>query len=193
MRTRDLFPTDAPLPAAQLIGRGEVVASLATALTQGVHQIVLGPRRTGKTSVCRVALEQVAADGTYVVGIDLFAIANRAELATALVRGAVANRGRLARGAQKLRDAGHAVLGLASVTLTAKLKAELGEDIEIAYTPALAHRDPERALDYALNDLQAIAAADDVCRSPAATGVRGVHRAFMGTLRGSQGARSGGG
>lgn len=162
VRSRDLFPTDAPLPAAQLIGRGEVVASLAAALTQGVHQIVLGPRRTGKTSVCRAALEQVAGDGTYVVSVDLFAIANRAEFATALVRGAVANRGRLARGARRLLDAGHALAGLASVTLTAKLKAELGEDVEIAFTPALAHRDPERVLDYALRLLQRIAVADDV-------------------------------
>ena len=162
LRSRDLFPTDAPLPAAQLIGRTDVVTSLTDALTQGMHQVVLGPRRTGKTSVCRAALEQLDAAGAYVVSIDLFALANRAELATALVQAAIANRGPLARGAQRLRAAGRALTGLAGATLTAKLKAELGEDIEIAYTPALANRDPDRSLDYALRLLQRIAEADDV-------------------------------
>lgn len=119
-RSRDLFPTDAPLPAAQLIGRTEVVDSLTDSLAQGLHQVVLGRRRTGKKSVCRAALEQLDAAGAYVVRVDLFALANRAELATALVQAAIANCGPLARGAQRLRSAGRAMTGLAGATLTAK-------------------------------------------------------------------------
>ena len=47
------------------------------------------------------------------------------------------------------------------MTLTSKMQAELGQDVEIAFTPALAMRDPEGSLDYALTLLQRIAGADD--------------------------------
>ena len=47
------------------------------------------------------------------------------------------------------------------MTLTSKLQAELGQDVEIAFTPALATRNPEGSLDYALGLLQRIAEADN--------------------------------
>ena len=52
----DLFPSDSPIPASQLIGRRDDVAEIATRLEAGTHLIVAGPRRTGKTSVCEAAL-----------------------------------------------------------------------------------------------------------------------------------------
>lgn len=160
-RSRDLFPTDAPVAGDGLIGRSADVSALHAALAGGVHQVVLGPRRTGKTSVCRSALDALSDDGAYVVSLDLFGLASVAELAAALVAATVANRGPVPRGVRKARAAGRAVAGLASMTLTSKMQAELGQDVEIAFTPALATRNPEGSLDYALALLQRIAEADD--------------------------------
>lgn len=160
-RSRDLFPTDQPVGPEDLIGRAEDVEAVRADLAAGVHQVVLGPRRTGKTSACRAALEQLADDGAYVVSIDLFALTGRPELAAAIVAGCIANRGPVARGARRARVIGRGVASLASMTLTSRLQAELGEEVEIAFAPALAARDPERSLDYALRLPQTIAEADD--------------------------------
>jgi hypothetical protein len=161
LRSRDLFPTDAPVPAAGLIGRDDDVAVLRADLAAGVNQVMLGPRRTGKTSVCRGALDALAHDGVYIVGVDLFSMGSVAELAAALVAGSLANRGPAARGVRKVQTVGRALAGLASMTLTSKLQAELGQDVEIAFTPSLAGRNPEGSLDYALALMQRIADADE--------------------------------
>jgi len=161
-RSRELFPTDSPVAPERLIGRQLEVARLQTSLHNGVNQVVLGPRRTGKTSVCRAALTALAERGTYVASLDLFALATPAELAAELVAACVANRGLLARGSRRLRSAGRAARGLAGVTLSSSLQAELGQDVEVAFSPALAARDPERSLDYALGLPQRIAEKDDV-------------------------------
>lgn len=161
-RSRELFPTDAPVAPERLIGRQHDVARLQTSLHNGVNQVVLGPRRTGKTSVCRAALTALAERGTYVASLDLFALATPAELAAELVAACVANRGLLARGSRRLRSAGRAARGLAGVSLSSSLQAELGQDVEVAFSPALAARDPERSLDYALGLPQRIAEKDDV-------------------------------
>ena len=92
-RSRDLFPTDAPVSADGLIGRAADVAALREDLAAGVHQVILGPRRTGKTSVCRSALDGLADGGAYVVSLDFFGLASAAELAAAMVAAAVGNRG----------------------------------------------------------------------------------------------------
>ena len=161
LRSRDAFPTDAPLDDVDLIGRDAEVGSLHRDLAAGVHQVVLGPRRTGKTSVCRAALERLADDGAYVVSVDLFGLTGRAELAAALIAGCIANRGPLARGASRARTMGREAVALAAGTVTTKLQAEFGQDLDIAYSPALAARDPERSLDYALLLLQRIAVKDN--------------------------------
>lgn len=161
LRSRDLFPTDAPIGGDDLIGRAVEVGSVREDLAAGVHQVLLGPRRTGKTSVCRAALDDLADDGAYVVSLDLFGLSSRAAFAAAMVAGCVANRGPVARGASRARAAGRGLAAAASVTLTAKMQAELGQDVEMAWTPALAARDPERSLEYALRLPQRIAEADD--------------------------------
>ena len=77
----DLFPTDVPIPASQLIGRGDDVRDLATALVNGTSLIMAGPRRTGKTSVCEAALGRAERGGCYPARLDLFRISDAAELA----------------------------------------------------------------------------------------------------------------
>lgn len=156
-----LFPTDRPLPADLLIGRAEDVREIAATLAGGGHLVISGPRRTGKTSVCDAALRQLEDDGLYVVEIDLFRIASAAELAEALVARTIANRPLLRRIVHQAREAGRLVADAGGVSAVMKSKTELGEEMEIAFTPNLARRDPERYLDYALALPGRIAEADD--------------------------------
>jgi len=155
-----LFPTDQPLPAELLIGRGEDVREIAATLGGGGHLVISGPRRTGKTSVCDAALRRLEDDGLYVVEVDLFRIASAAELAEVLVAQTIANRSALRRIVHQAREAGRLVADTAGVSAVVKSKTELGEEMEIAFTPHLARRDPERYLDYALALPGRIAEAD---------------------------------
>lgn len=155
-----LFPTDQPLPASLLIGRAEDVREIAVTLAGGGHLIISGPRRTGKTSVCEAALRALEDEGCYVVEIDLFRIASAAELAEVLVARTIANRSALSRIVHQAREAGRLVADAAGVSAVIKSKTELGEELEIAFTPQMARRDPERYLDYALALPGRIADAD---------------------------------
>jgi uncharacterized protein len=155
-----LFPTDRPLPADLLIGRGEDVREIAATLAGGGHLIISGPRRTGKTTACDAALRALEGEGCYVVEIDLFRIASAAELAEVLVARTIANRSALRRIVHQAREAGRLVADAAGVSAVVKSKTELGEELEIAFTPQMARRDPERYLDYALALPGRIAEAD---------------------------------
>ena len=62
-RSRELFPTDGPLGAAELIGRSEEVRDLTRTLAGGVNRIIAGPRRTGKTIPTGSAWLEYAPDG----------------------------------------------------------------------------------------------------------------------------------
>src|ERR671935_298545 len=96
-RSSDLFPTDQPIPASQMIGRDADVREISSALAAGSSVVVAGPRRTGKTSVCDAVLGRLARRGFYVVAVDLFRIATTAELAETLVAHAISNRSALKR------------------------------------------------------------------------------------------------
>src|SRR5581483_3136861 len=88
----DLFPTDVPIPSSQMIGRGDDVQEISTALIGGTHVIVAGPRRTGETSVCEAALGRAHRRGCYTARLDLFRIADVAEFAEALTLAVIGNR-----------------------------------------------------------------------------------------------------
>jgi hypothetical protein len=149
-RSSDLFPTDQPIPASQMIGRATDVRELTVALEAGSNVIVAGPRRTGKTSVCDAAVGELLKRGFYAVSIDLFRIASAAEFAEALVAATISNRSALRRIVHQTRRAGRMVADALQTSAVIKSKAQLGEELEIAFTPGLASRDPERYLDYAL-------------------------------------------
>lgn len=51
-RSGDILPLSAPMPAAQLIGRGRWVHSVAAAVANGTNVVVPGGRKAGKTSAC---------------------------------------------------------------------------------------------------------------------------------------------
>ncbi len=144
-----------------MIGRAEDVREIATALEQGINLVVTGPRRTGKTSVCDAALTRAKGHGCYVAAVDLFRLADAAELAEALVAAVVANRSKVHRAVRRARLAGRAALTAAQAAGVMRLRDEMGEAIEIVLTPGIAQRDPQRYLDLALRLPDQIARADD--------------------------------
>lgn len=156
----ELFPTDSPVPARQLIGRRDDVAEVATRLEAGTHLVVAGPRRTGKTSVCEAALGRLARRGVYTAKVDLFRASDAGELAEAVAAAVIANRSATHRALRRARTAGRAALSAAQAQAVLKLVGELGEGVELALTPGLAARDPERALDLALELPERVAVAD---------------------------------
>jgi uncharacterized protein len=156
----DLFPSDSPIPASQLIGRRDDVREIATRLEAGTHLIVAGPRRTGKTSVCEAALGRARRRGAYTAGIDLFRVSDAAELAEAVAAAVIANRSAAHRALRRARSAGRAALSAAQARAILRMVGELGEGVEIALTPGLAAQDPERALDLALELPERVARAD---------------------------------
>jgi AAA+ ATPase superfamily predicted ATPase len=156
----ELFPTDEPIPASQMIGRGEDVRQVAAALENGTSLVMAGPRRTGKTSVCEAALMRLRGRGLYVVAVDLFAIADDAEFAEALVSAVLSNRAALRRLLPKARRFGGQALSAAQGAAIMKLKGQLGDAVELALTPGLAAQDPQRALAQALELPQRVALAD---------------------------------
>jgi uncharacterized protein len=103
----DLFPTDQPIPASQIIGRREDVAEIAAALQGGTNLVLAGPRRTGKTSVCDAALTRARSAGCYTASVDLFRLADAAELAEALATAVIGNRSRTRRLLSAARRIGH--------------------------------------------------------------------------------------
>ena len=159
-RSNDLFPTDHPVSAEELIGRDADVGEIATTLAGGASVVVAGPRRTGKTSVCDAVLGRLAEQEMYTVAIDLFRIATAAELAEALVAETLSNRSAVRRALHQTRRAGRVVADALQTSAIVRSKTQLGEDLEIAFQPGLAARDPERYVDYALGLPARIAAAD---------------------------------
>ncbi len=156
----DLFPTDEPIPASQMIGRAEDVAQVASALENGTNLVLAGPRRTGKTSVCDAALTRAKAHGCYIASVDLFAIADDAELAEALASAILSNRPAVRKLLPKARRFGRQALTTAQGALVMKLRGQFGDAVELAVTPGLATRDPQRALTEALELSQRVALAD---------------------------------
>jgi hypothetical protein len=156
----ELFPSDSPIPAKLLIGRGDDLREIATRLEAGTHLVVAGPRRTGKTSVCEAALARLARRGLYTASVDLFRVSDAAELAEAIAAAVLSNRSAAHRALRRARSAGRAALSAAQAQAVVRMAGELGEGVEIAVTPGLAARDPERALDLALELPQQVARAD---------------------------------
>ena len=156
----DLFPTDSPIPASQMIGRRDDVREIATRLQAGTHLIVAGARRTGKTSVCEAALMRARRRGAYTARIDLFRVSDAAELAEAVAAAVIANRSAAQRLLRRARSAGRAALSAAQARAAVRMVGELGEGVEVALTPGLAAEDPDRALGLALELPERVARSD---------------------------------
>lgn len=157
----ELFPTDAPLPADAMIGRRDDVDDVARGLIGGANLIVAGPRRTGKTSVCDAALAVCAQEGCYVAAVDLFRLADAAELAEALTVRILENRPVLRRALAGAAAGGARVLEALSTTVAFRAREDLGDTVEVALTLSAARSEPQRALAAAWELAERVAAADD--------------------------------
>jgi hypothetical protein len=143
-----------------MIGREDDIREVEAALTGGTNLILAGPRRTGKTSVCEAALVRARRRGYYTASLDLFRIADTAELAEALAVSVIANRSPARRLVRKARELGRTALTAAQAAAMLKLQGQLGEGVELAITPGWAAQDPQRALDLALELPERVATAD---------------------------------
>ena len=143
------------------MGRSVDVDELTNALANGLNRTMVGPRRTGKTSVALAAVAELRARDCYVVSIDLFRLSGTAELAEALARGLLANRAPAHRAGAAARRASRSLIKATGRMVSATLSGEFGPDIEIALTPGLAARDPQHYLAFALELCQQVADRDD--------------------------------
>jgi hypothetical protein len=143
-----------------MIGRSLEVHELAVALGQGLNQVMGGPRRNGKTTVCEAALNSLADEGAYTIEVDLFKLSGLSKLATAIVSGLVANRSAPHRGARRMVNVVERAVGVAAGVATAKLKTEWGPDVEIALSPHVARDDPRGSFEKALVLLETVAEKD---------------------------------
>lgn len=159
--SRELFPSDAPVPLDRMIGRHGDVDRLVLALSGGGHRVLAAPRRTGKTSVCEAALHLMRREGFYTVSVSLFRCTSSAALAQALAQETLMNRAAMDRLIARVREAGATVVKGAALTLATRAQADLGDGVEIAISPGRAAADPERALRLALELPQRIAERDD--------------------------------
>ena len=143
-----------------MIGRQEDVREVAAALENGTNVVLAGARRTGKTSVADAAITRARGRGFYVVSIDLFRIADAAELAEVLATAVLQNRPAARQLLPKARRFGRQALSAAQGAAALKMQTQLGDGVELALSPGLAARDPEKALLDALELPQRVAMAD---------------------------------
>lgn len=64
------FPVGGPVPGADLVGREAYLRRLVERLHDGMHVLVAGPRRIGKTSIIHEALRRLARKGALVAYVD---------------------------------------------------------------------------------------------------------------------------
>ena len=157
----ELFPTEKPLPTGEFFGRDDDITALVNSLEAGTHCILAEPRRTGKTTVARSVLTELEARGFYTVSIDLWEFADQGELASALVGRTIANRPRLKRVPHALQERGRQAAQAVQIVASTKLSEEFGQEVELAWKPALADHDIRGYMRFALELPQRIAAKDD--------------------------------
>ena len=157
--SQEMFPTKGPVALKQMIGRSDELTALSAQLRSGSHQILAGPRRTGKTSLCDAATAKLHADGTYVVHVDLFQVESLSALAERIVLGAIGNRPTVKKVLPALGRAGRA-LGQAA-RIHATLKNEFGADLEFAFASGTSTKTPDEQFDFALKLLNKLSMADD--------------------------------
>jgi hypothetical protein len=156
----ELFPTDEPIPAAAMIGRDDDVDAIARGLLGGANLVVAGPRRTGKTSVCDAAVAVCAREGCYTASVDLFRIADAAELAETVTLRLLDNRPVLRRALRGAAARSGRLVDALSTSVAYRARQDLGEQVELALTVS-AGRDRQRSLAAAWELAERIAAADD--------------------------------
>lgn len=154
-----LFPTDEPIEPSHLIGRADDVEEIAVQLELGANVVVAAPRRTGKTTVCDAAIENLAEKGCYTVSVDLFAVDGIDQFAEVLIEECVKNRPLLRKALFAAKKTGKSFYESISLTVGAKIAGGGMDDLDFSVLPRL-KKDPVAYLDYALSLPEKIATAD---------------------------------
>jgi len=157
----ELFPTDEPVSGDALIGRDDDVDGISSSLMGSINTVLAGPRRIGKTSVAREALEVCRRAGAYTVALDLFKQADGIQLAESLAIRTLSNRPEARRLLARVRESPERAQQVAGQVAAVRLRQEFGDVVDLALAPGSRRPDPTRALASALDLLQAIAEADD--------------------------------
>jgi hypothetical protein len=66
-----LFPAGGPVPPDLVIGRTGDIDEISRRLREGIHTMLIGPRRIGKTTVCGAACERLRDGGTILVDAEV--------------------------------------------------------------------------------------------------------------------------
>lgn len=156
-----LFPTDRPVSLEAMIGRHGEATTLAGELCNGLNRFLAGPRRTGKTSLCRAAVSIAKTQGFYAAEVDLFEVVDLASLAERIIDGAIANRAGLARARRGVVRAGQKVASAVSLTAVAKVKADIGEELSFALETGWRRQNPLDALRRSIEVAQRLCVVDD--------------------------------
>jgi hypothetical protein len=143
-----------------LIGRGQDVEDVAARLENGLHLIIAGPRRIGKSTVGLAALGRLSPQTTYSAAVDLWDHDDLTGLVRSLARSILANRGAVAKALRAAREGGRDLLELLPRGVTASLRTHLGEDVELAWSVPSAHA-PEASIAGVVRLAQRIAEKDE--------------------------------
>ncbi|HET9676084.1 MAG TPA: ATP-binding protein [Solirubrobacterales bacterium] len=80
-----LFPSGGPVPPGLVIGREDILAELERRVDEGIHTMLTGPRRIGKTTVCNAVCDHLSEEGSLVVKVEVPESANAEVLLQAVV------------------------------------------------------------------------------------------------------------
>jgi uncharacterized protein len=152
--SRNPYRFGAPVENTWFCDRDDELQALVRRMEEGIHVIVLSPRRYGKTSLLQAALRRFRTGGGRAGYADLIRATSEQEIATeiltATVNGVV-RRGR--RAARTLEQV------LARLRLTPSVSVTTEGNVSFAFEPAVARRAWQQILDDAL-DLLADAAKE---------------------------------
>jgi hypothetical protein len=107
VRIGHLFPAGGPVPPELVIGRTSDIEELHRRVAEGIHTMLTGARRIGKTTVCNAVCERLRKDGSIVVQIEVPESADATALLQLIVDrfsriSLTAKSGRLAKAARPL-------------------------------------------------------------------------------------------
>lgn len=164
IRSADLFPTDKPITPERMIGRTLAATALAQRLENGLHTVVPGSRRTGKTSICEAALQRVNAnDAFYCTVIDLELVDSAMVLARRVLQAVLAHSARHHAVAQTASEVlGESRGALARSIASMILPSEIADIFNILADGDQRPKTPEEILESSIRKASELAEDDGV-------------------------------
>lgn len=86
-RIGHLFPAGGPVPRELIIGREDVITELERRVAEGIHTMLTGARRIGKTTVCNAVCQRMSEADAIVVKIEVPESADATALLQSVLEG----------------------------------------------------------------------------------------------------------